>query len=158
MLYFQKTITILLLVVLVTANCSSPKALWKGNYITIETTGKPKEDFKVGEYIVVAYAPVEYGKNYDALYEFAIILNGQQIKLIKLMYYPDWSEWVEARSFYYLEEDINIDYEFVDVYDYEERGLVKNLGGKKTVYLYKVYIEQPTYEEVKKDVTGIFIR
>ncbi|MCK4322803.1 hypothetical protein KAX08_09830 [candidate division WOR-3 bacterium] len=155
MLNYKKILMILIIFALSIINCATQTILWKGKYITIETDSKPKEDFKVGKYIVIAYASVEYEKNYDALYKFAFILNGRQIKLINLVYYPDWSEWVNLRSFYTLEEEIDIDYEFIEEYDYAKRGLVRRLGKEKTLLLYKVYIEQPIYEEVKKDITAI---
>lgn len=54
----MKSAAVLGLIVLMFSACAPKGALWQGEYITITTTEKPKEDFKVDDYIVISYAPV----------------------------------------------------------------------------------------------------
>ncbi len=62
--------------------CAHKTILWHGSYTDLVTPEVPKEDFKVGEYLVVSYAPAEKLKYPLVLYTFALIKDSTQIGLI----------------------------------------------------------------------------
>lgn len=82
----HSVILISFLIVLITG-CAR-NFLWQGQYIAIMTKDTPKEDFKVDKYVVISYADIEHKKNPDVLYQFVVIENGQQTRLISLDDHP----------------------------------------------------------------------
>lgn len=118
--------------------CVSKKAVvWHGQFATITTSDKPKEDFPVGSYIVVAFANVAM----DTPYQFVILENGRQVGVITLD-----------------------DYDVLEVYGcrylLQEEGVER--GGKipyKTKFeshlVYQMYRVLPSYEKLKDDVSRI---
>lgn len=82
----MKQVTMITLLEILLLSCAPKPFQWQGKYISINTTEQPKEDFIVGDYIVIAYAPCEYKKNPATLYKFALIMGGRQVGLIILEY------------------------------------------------------------------------
>jgi hypothetical protein len=119
-------------------NCATP-FVWQGQYIKINTTEQPKEDFVVGDYIIIAYAPCEYRKNATRLYKFALIQNGRQAGMIIL----DRSDFI--LPVYYLEES-----------GYPPKGNFR-ISGSANHVTYNQYKKPPDYEHVKGDVTTLIL-
>lgn len=46
---------------------------WQGKYVTLETTKPPKEDYKIGDYVVVAYDVQANNKKSEVIYRFDIM-------------------------------------------------------------------------------------
>ena len=131
-----------ILVVMFLLGCAPKPFIWQGQYITITTIEEPEEDFKVGKYVIISYAPVEYEYNPRVLYKFAIMLKGKQVGLIKLEDHGDIGIIIGWR--YYLEEDGFLR----DGYEYH----ISRSGNHVT---YQTYAEKPSYEKVKNDVITI---
>jgi len=127
-------IYMLLLIIMLLA-CAPKPFLWHGHYININTTEQPKEDFVVGSYVVISYAPCEYKKGISRLYKFALIQNGKQVGFITL----DKHELI--MPVYYLEES--------NVRHSGHFSAVSSVGDHVTYNMYKNF---PSYERVKADV------
>jgi hypothetical protein len=125
----QKHSVILILLSIVLLSGCAQSFLWKGQYLSIMTKDTPKEDFRVNNYIVISYAEIERKKNPSTLYQFAVIENGQQIRLITV----DRLKVGGGLPDLYLEE-------------------TDSKGGHRT---YTSYTTVPTYEEVKFKIIGI---
>ena len=82
--------TAILVLILLNSCVKKQFVVWQGQHADIETHEQPKEDFKVDDFIVVAYAPCEYDKDSDILYKFALTVEGKQIGLI---YFEDASKY-----------------------------------------------------------------
>ncbi|MGB3479758.1 MAG: hypothetical protein WBB67_11425 [bacterium] len=117
-------------------HCAPKPFSWQGQYIKINTTEQPKEDFIVDDYIVIGYAPCVYKKNATRLYKFALIKNGQQVGLITL----DQHDFIT--TMYYLEES-----------DYSRNDKLYWISRTGNHITYNMYKTRPTYEKVKQDVT-----
>lgn len=83
-IYQALWITILLVVILLNFCAKKQTVIWHGQHADVATHEQPKEDFKVNDYIIIAYAPCEYEENTDVLYKFALTVDGKQIGLIYL--------------------------------------------------------------------------
>lgn len=83
-IYQALWITILFVVLLLNFCAKKQTVIWHGQHADVATHEQPKEDFKVNDFIVVAYAPCEYEENPDVLYKFALTVEGKQIGLIYL--------------------------------------------------------------------------
>jgi len=119
-------------------HCAPKPFSWQGQYIRINTTEQPKEDFIVGDYIVIGYAPGEYKKNATRLYKFALIKNGQQVGLITL----DQYDFITTT--YFLEES-----------GFNRNEPIHWLSSVGNHITYNMYQTRPTYEKIKQDVTTL---
>jgi len=86
--YNKTKIIITSLIYLILLTCAPKPFMWQGRYAEISTTELPKEDIKVGNYLIVAYTPNEKTKTSPTLYKFAIMKNGAQIGLFCLEKIP----------------------------------------------------------------------
>lgn len=83
-IYQALWITILFVVILLNFCAKKQTVIWHGQHADVATHEQPKEDFKVNDYIIIAYAPCEHEENPDVLYKFALTVEGKQIGLIYL--------------------------------------------------------------------------
>jgi len=83
-IYQSLWITILLVVILLNFCARKQTVIWHGQHADVATHEQPKEDFKVNDFIVVAYAPCEYDEDSDVLYKLALTVEGKQFGLIYL--------------------------------------------------------------------------
>lgn len=83
-IYQDLRLAILFIIISLNFCAKKPVIVWQGYHADIETHEQPKEDFKVNDYIVIAYAPCEYNENSKVLYKFALTLEGKQIALFYL--------------------------------------------------------------------------
>ncbi|MDO9027174.1 MAG: hypothetical protein Q7U87_04755 [bacterium] len=91
----KHSVILISLLILLLIGCAK-NFLWQGQYISIMTKDTPKEDFKVDKYIVISYADIEHKKNPSTLlYQFVIIENGQQTRLISLDNHPRFGMFLE---------------------------------------------------------------
>jgi hypothetical protein len=75
----------LFIALLILSGCAAPKKfLWKGDYVAFNTAEQPKEDFKAGDYIVIAYAPIDSNPKAKIPYKFAFVQGNKQIGLLTL--------------------------------------------------------------------------
>ncbi len=136
----------IILVVLLFQSCAPKKFTWQGQYITITTAEQPKVDFEVGEYIVVAYAPIEYKKNPDIIYRFSIYKNEKQIGLITVEYHLELPILSTGEKMYLLEENN---------YSRKDEPYYLIQSGNKMIY--QVYEGTPTYKQARGDVLTILL-
>jgi len=87
--YNKTKIIITSLIYLILLTCAPKPFMWQGRYAEISTTELPKEDIKVGNYLIVAYTPNEKTKTSPTFYKFAIMKNGAQIGLFCLEKIPN---------------------------------------------------------------------
>ncbi|MEO0127035.1 MAG: energy transducer TonB [candidate division WOR-3 bacterium] len=127
-------------IILLSVFCARKPILWQGHYANFVTPENPKEDFKVGEFLVVSYAPSEELKYSKIFYKFAIIKDSTQIGLI--------SYEKIAGSGYLLV------YEYFDKYDplidKRERFFETEKKSLMTLALYRLPL---SYNELKYFVT-----
>ncbi len=77
------------LIFLVFLECAPKAFVWKGRNADIVTTELPKEDIRVGNYLIVAYTPGVKANNSQTLYKFAIMKDSVQIGLFCLEKIPN---------------------------------------------------------------------
>ncbi len=136
--YLMKYFTISLVTILVAAACSPKKAvLWQGQYVSISTIEKPKEDFKVGKYVVVSYAD----KYSFVPYKFVITINAKQVGFITLNYHEE----LEDLGFQYVLQEEGVKREVPMSY-------LKRFGNR---IIYQLYKNLPEYEKMKEDVIAV---
>ncbi|MGB3477793.1 MAG: energy transducer TonB [bacterium] len=122
---------------------SAQSAAWHGRYADIATLEQPKEDFKVNDYIIVAYAPCEEDEDSDELYKFALTLDGKQIGLI------------------FLKKLFRDGYLICHNYFQENSDLVETISKSVTFendrYItYEIYRDRPDYKALKyKAITAV---
>lgn len=122
---------------------SARSTAWHGQYADVATPEQPKEDFKVNDYIVIAYAPCEKEEVSDVLYKFALTLDGKQIGLI------------------YLKELFRQGYLFCYKYFQENTDLVKSnsksfVSENGSYVTYEIWRDRPDYKALKyKTITAV---
>lgn len=73
-----------LLISITAFNCAPPK-LWKGQHMTISyRTLVPKEDFKVGDYVIVAYDIGAKEKRSGIIFRFDLMRYGQKVGVLEI--------------------------------------------------------------------------
>jgi TonB family protein len=138
-IYQGLQIAILLVMILLNSCAKKQAVIWQGQHADIETHEQPKEDFKVDDFIVVAYAPCEYDENSEVLYKFALTVEGKQIGLI------------------YLEDASTYGYLFSHEYFKKYYFCIKDLS-KFSVTDYDTYVtfglwrDRPEYKALKYEV------
>ena len=72
------------MIVCLIAGCAAKKQ-WQGKYTTVSYTRiEPKEDFKVWEYIVIAYDVAAVDKYSGVLYRFEIMYNNDKLGALEV--------------------------------------------------------------------------
>lgn len=126
------------------AQCAQ-KTLWHGQYIDIKYTGyPPKEDFKVSNYIVVAYNILSVDKNSHVVYRFEIMINGKKEGAVELcdrsvaegLFVPD-----EKFKYFLIAGD--------------SRDIERSTQSFLLRKVHKMYETIPDYEILKQDVVEI---
>ncbi len=129
------------------------KTLWQGQYITLETVEIPKEDFKVGSYIVVAYTPQEYNKDSKVIYQFDIFENNKRVRVIQ------FAECVllitEKPAPNRFDKKKDYDYALTEVSP-KDFGKLKHLSVIRGT-TYKLYEKMHSYEEIKQEVIEVLL-
>jgi hypothetical protein len=133
-----KNAKFLLLVILLLSGCGPKQFLWQGSYIAINTTEKPKEDFKTNGFIVISY---ELNKDANVPYKFALVQDNKQAGVIFL---ENHSEFEALGTSYFLEEN-----------GVKRSGSIPFISSSVNHVSYKSYKTLPKYEEVKNDVITI---
>ncbi|MDD5530234.1 MAG: hypothetical protein PHX21_09425 [bacterium] len=137
----MKNAKFLLLILLLLSGCAPKQVLWKGNYISINTTETPKEDFKASGFTVISYAPIEKNKDTYTPYKFALVQDNKQAGVIFL---ENHSEFEALGTSYFLEEN-----------GVKRSGPIPFISSFGKHVSYKSYKTLPKYEEVKNDVITI---
>lgn len=138
-IYQDLQIAIFLAVILLNFCAKKQAIIWRGQHADIKTHEQPKEDFKVDDFIVIAYAPCEYDENSEVLYKFALTVEGKQIGLI------------------YLEEASKYGYLLCHEYFKKYYSCIKDLS-KFCVTDYDTYVtfglwrDKPEYKALKYEV------
>jgi len=126
-------------------SCAPKKFVWHGQHITIATAEHPREDFKAGEYIVVAYAPIEYKKNPDIVFRFSIYKDDNQVGLISAKSHVDWPVGT-TKKMYLLEEN-----------NFCRSNKIYYLIQNGDKLIYQIYEGLPTYKQIRGDVLTILL-
>ncbi len=102
-----------------------------------------KDNFMAQEYMVIAYAPIEHIENTNVIYQFAVFQSEKQVGLITLERHPDLPI-ANADTFCFLKEEkcFRSDTSYYLVRFWND-------------FVYQVYEGQPTYEQVRLDITSI---
>ena len=146
--YYRLHVVLLFLSILFIKGCGPKAKLWKGKYVNLRTTELPKEDFKVGLYIVVSYAPIEQDENSPEMYKFAIIKEGVQTNLLVLVYDMEEAKRFGLKRNYLLIEEGGI---FIkDTCDIRTYKKITGVYRERNVYI--AFDELPSYVELKKYV------
>ena len=146
--YYRLHVVLLFLSILFIKGCGPKAKLWKGKYVNLRTTELPKEDFKVGLYIVVSYAPIEQDENSPEMYKFAIIKEGVQTNLLVLVYDMEEAKRFGLKRNYLLIEEGGI---FIkDTCDIRTYKKITGVYQERNVYI--AFDELPSYAELKKYV------
>jgi hypothetical protein len=133
----------IILIIICILCCAPKKTIWQGKYISVTTTGQPKEDFKADKYVVVAYETFKYQKQGKVVYQFSIYENNDSVGLIELKYDPELPI-SDTVTFYFLLEDNYT--RFAEIYYISKHG---------DRLIYQVYVGCPTYEQIKKDIITV---
>jgi len=122
---------------------SARSTAWHGQYADVVTSEQPKEDFKVNDYIIVAYAPYEENKDSDVPYKFALTSDGKQVGLISL---------TELSGYGYL-----LRYEYFKGSTRLIKNLSKSLAYEGGNYvMYEIWRDMPEYKILKyKAITAV---
>lgn len=129
-----------ILVIAATA-CAPVAVVWQGQYVSISTVDRPKEDFKVGPYIVIGYDIISYKKGTTSPYQFVIIGQGKQVGLITL----DEESILEGFGFRYCLEEENV----------RRPGPIPTISASGKHVTYQMYKALPGYDKVKADVITV---
>lgn len=140
----SRAIKILIICVLL---CCVQMKLWQGKYVTVSYTSiAPKEDFRVKNYIVVAYNIREVDRYSNVIHRFDVMARNEKIGSLELC---DRSS--EDARFSMLQPDP--EYKYVLASGAESTHA---LGwGITTRLIHRVYKDIPNYEEVKSDVIDV---
>ncbi|MCK4526793.1 hypothetical protein KAW18_05430 [candidate division WOR-3 bacterium] len=145
---YRLHVILLFLSILFIKGCGPKAKLWKGKYVNLKTTELPKEDFKVGSYIVVSYAPIEQDENSSEMYKFAVIKEGAQSNLLVLVYDMEKAKRFGLRRNYLLMEEGDISIK--DTFDIRTNERITRAYQERNVYI--AFDKLPSYEELKKHV------
>jgi|GEM_PF-1519195 len=134
--YSETKIFIAFIIFFTLLACAPKPFMWQGKYADISTTELPKEDIKVGNYLIVAYNPNEKTKNSQSLYKFAIMRDSIQIGLFCLEKIP------------------NVGYLFIREYLNKNRELIEDIGKyfiseRESYIALELYRKPFTYDEIK---------
>lgn len=127
-------------------SCVSKKQ-WQGKYTTVSYTKiEPKEDFKVWEYVVIAYDVGAVDKHSGVIYRFAIMLNDEKFGALEVCdTSQDMFGYLGAEGYEYVL--LAGDVESAHDYGHGQPFVVRQMHRKyKTI---------PTYENVKNDVIDV---
>jgi len=127
-------------------NCVAKKQ-WQGKYTTVSYTKiEPKEDFKVWEYVVIAYDVGTVDKHSGVIYRFAIMLNDEKFGALEVCdTAQDMIGYMGAEGYEYvlLAGDVESAFD----YGHGQPFVVRQIHRKyKTI---------PSYEIVKNDVIDV---
>jgi hypothetical protein len=132
--------------VFVVVDCMTKKQ-WQGTYVTVSYTSiKPKEDFMVAGYAVVAYDVKSQDKHSHVIYRFAIMRHGEKVGALEV---TDFSQEVFAGM-------SAEGYEYCLVAGDIESG--HDVGWNKLFVsrvIHRAYKNMPSYETVKNDVIDV---
>jgi hypothetical protein len=146
--YYRLHVILLFLSILFIKGCGPKAKLWKGKYVNLRTTELPKEDFKVGPYIVVSYAPIEQDENSPEMYKFAIIKERVQTNLLVLVYdMEEAKRFGLKRNYLLIEEGGILIKDTCGIRTYK-----KITGAYRERNVYIAFDELPSYAELKKHV------
>jgi hypothetical protein len=130
-------IKVVALAAIVFGACAPQAFIWHGQYVAISTVKRPKEDFKVGNFVVIGYNI----KGSDSPYQFVIIEQGKQVGLITL----DYHSFLEPFGFQYCLEEDNV----------RRSGTIPSLSTSGSHVTYQMYAVLPAYEKIKGDVITV---
>lgn len=134
--YNKTKIIITSLIYLILLTCAPKPFMWQGRYAEISTTELPKEDIKVGNYLIVAYTPNEKTKTSPTLYKFAIMRDSEQIGLFSL-------EKIPSVGYLFIWEYLNKNRELID--DVEKYYMTE----RRSYITLELHRYPFTYEEIK---------
>jgi hypothetical protein len=144
---FKKIIALYILIVCVLVCCAQRK-VWQGQYGTVAyTTTMPKEDFKVKNYIVVAYNIRETDKYSAVAYRFDVMERGEKIGALEVC---DRSSEAAGLSMSQVDSEYKYFLMAGETADAHALGL-----GIATRQIHRMYKEIPDYEKVKTDVINV---
>lgn len=141
-----------LLIVFLPVLCAQ-KRVWQGQYITLQTNEFPKEDFKVGNYIVVAYTPQEYNKKSKVIYQFDIMENQNRTRLI--VFQECFLLITERPEPNKMDKDKDYDYALIEI-NPADFGKLKHLSVVSGT-THKLYEKMHSYEEIKEEVIDVIL-
>jgi len=144
---FKKIIALYLLIICVLL-CCVQKRQWQGKYITVAYTSiMPKEDFRVGGYVVVAYNLIEVDRYSHVLYRFDVMQMGDKVGALEVC---DRSS--EDARFSALQA--SSEYKYFLLAGETESAHALGLG-IATRQIHRMYKDIPNYDEVKSDVIDV---
>lgn len=123
------------------------KKQWQGKYTTVSYSKiEPKEDFKVWEYIVIAYEVGAVDKHSSVLYRFEIMLNDDKFGALEVCHTSqDMDGYLGAEGYEYVL--LAGDVESVRDYIHGQPFITRQIHRK--------YKSVPDYEIVKNDVISV---
>lgn len=142
-------------------SCAPKKFLWQGQYTSIQTVKDPKEDFLVGDYIVIGYNLFETDKNVNIPYNFVVL--EREIRVAEFFI-------INMTSPNYIHALLNGRKDIYDIPDImqEDKYYLQEIGprcedaqyylAKSERYVtYKSYNTMPSYEYAKSDVKTVLL-
>jgi len=142
------------LVGLLILSCIAKKTLWKGQYVTLYVANPPREDFKAGHYIVVAYSPVESDKKSEVLYRFEAMQYDAVVRALECMdteKYPGLLFGLEPKG----KDSVGVSrlggYWLVEA-PRKQREKYSRARLVRANTVHQAYGGKPDYEQVKADV------
>ncbi len=134
--YSRTKISIPFIICAIFLACAPKPFIWQGRYADISTTELPREDIRIGKYLIVAYTPIEDAKNSQILYKFAIMRDSIRIGLFSLEKIP------------------NVGYLFIREYLNKNQELIEDIkkyfiSERESFITLELYRKPFTYEEIK---------
>lgn len=125
---------------------------WQGKYVTLETTKLPKEDYKIGDYIVVAYDVQANNKKSEVIYRFDIMQADTIVRAFefgKFKYYLAFFDPLFLGGGMWIGSEKKPDYCLTEL----AKSCINKPKSDITYYSHcRSYKTLPTYDKVKADM------